>query len=405
MYIAHGPASYIVNETVQKKRISKLNDHEQLIVAILSILFGIIPDIDLVILPLISIPSFTHHSTFTHSILFYLFLWLLLNLLLFVLKKILNSKGKKVFNNQLLNTIQYSFIISTLSHFFLDVLFSHSALFLPIKNQFTILGDLIKTNYFAEYIFTPIFACELIIIIFFLLFLYKKYIKRETIITYIFKILVTMSCMYLPFTIYMNLNTYNYSSHFINREKIYDADYDRIQDSKDADTDNDGIDNIQEGDKEEIAQFAKKISTNKYFASSNQQNIWEKVKYSSGAFNSYRIISQAYFEQNLAIEPVLKEYEQKKYNLLSYSQHTPSPILLYEYFADKKCLHNLDIQTERNSIFFILNNNEMVNMGIVLDSKTFITVLDTDKRVVTHTENDIKKAYPNYEIKIVDNCY
>ena len=70
-----------------------------------------------------------------------------------------------------------------------------------------------------------------------------------------------------------------------------------------------------------------------------------------------------------------------------------------------KCLHNLDIQTERNSIFFILNNNEMVNMGIVLDSKTFITVLDTDKRVVTHTENDIKKAYPNYEIKIVDNCY
>ena len=53
MYLAHGAASYIVNEAVQKKRISKLNDHEQLIVAILSILFGIFPDIDLVILPLI----------------------------------------------------------------------------------------------------------------------------------------------------------------------------------------------------------------------------------------------------------------------------------------------------------------------------------------------------------------
>ena len=405
MYIAHGPASYIVNETVQKKRISKLNNHEQLIVAILSILFGILPDIDLVILPLISTPSFTHHSTFTHGILFYLFLWLLLNLLFFVLKKILNSKGKKVFNNQLLNTIQYSFIISTLSHFFLDVLFSHSALFLPIKNQFTILGNVIKTNYFAEYIFTPIFACELIIVIFFLLFLYKKYIKKETIITYIFKILITISCIYLPFTIYMNLNTYNRSSYFINGEKIYDADYDRIQDSKDADTDNDGIDNIQEGDKEEIAQFAKRISTNKYFASSRQQNIWENVKYNSGAFNSYRIISQAYFEQNLAIEPVLKEYEQKKYNLHSYSQHTPSPMLLYEYFADNKCLNNFGTQTEGNSIFFILNNKKVVNMGIVLDSKTFITVLDTDKRVVTHTENDIKKAYPNYEIKVVDNCY
>ncbi len=103
MYLAHGAASYIVNEAVQKKRISKLNDHEQLIVAILSILFGIFPDIDLVILPLISTPSFTHHSTFTHGILFFLSLWLLLNILFFVLKKMLNKKGRKILNDELLN--------------------------------------------------------------------------------------------------------------------------------------------------------------------------------------------------------------------------------------------------------------------------------------------------------------
>ena len=107
MYLAHGAASYIVNEAVQKKRISKLNDHEQLIVAILSILFGIFPDIDLVILPLISTPSFTHHSTFTHGILFFLSLWLLLNILFFVLKKMLNKKGRKILNDELLNIIQY----------------------------------------------------------------------------------------------------------------------------------------------------------------------------------------------------------------------------------------------------------------------------------------------------------
>ena len=308
-------------------------------------------------------------------------------------------------NDELLNIIQYSFIISTLSHLFLDILFSHSAIFLPLKKQITILGNVIKANYFAQYMFTPPFACEVIIILFFLLILYKKYIKRRKIATNIFKLLIAISCIYLPFTIYMNLNTYNYSSHFRNGERIYDADYDRIQDSRDADTDNDGIDNIQEGDKKKIAQFAKRISANKYFASNRQQNIWESIKYNSGAFNSYRIISQAYFEQNLAIEPVLKEYEQKRYNTNSYTQYTPSPILLYEYFADNGYLYNLDTQIESGSIFFILTNGRMVNMGIVLDSETFVTVLSTDKKVVTHTKNEIQEAYPNCVIKAVNNYY
>ena len=116
MYIAHGPASYILNEVIQKKKISKLNDYEQMIVAILTILFGILPDIDIALLTMTSTPAFAHHSVFTHSILFYLFLWLLLNLLLFILKKITNDKGRKIFNDQLINVIQISFIISTMSH-------------------------------------------------------------------------------------------------------------------------------------------------------------------------------------------------------------------------------------------------------------------------------------------------
>ena len=43
MFLAHGPVGYIVNEAIQKKEISKLKNHEQLIVGILSILFGILP--------------------------------------------------------------------------------------------------------------------------------------------------------------------------------------------------------------------------------------------------------------------------------------------------------------------------------------------------------------------------
>ena len=45
----------------------------------------------------------------------------------------------------------------------------------------------------------------------------------------------------------------------------------------------------------------------------------------------------------------------------------------------------------------------MVNMGIVLDSETFVTVLDTDKRVVTHTKDNMQRAYPNCVIKVVNS--
>ena len=51
MYLAHGAASYIVNEAVQKKRISKLNDHEQLMVPILRILLGTFPEMNLENIP------------------------------------------------------------------------------------------------------------------------------------------------------------------------------------------------------------------------------------------------------------------------------------------------------------------------------------------------------------------
>jgi len=44
-------------------------------------------------------------------------------------------------------------------------------------------------------------------------------------------------------------------------------------------------------------------------------------------------------------------------------------------------------------------------MGIVLDSETFVTVLSTDKKVVTHTKNEIQEAYPNCEIKAENNYY
>ena len=68
MFIAHGPISYVLNEVIQRKEIKNISNQEQLLVMILSILFGIFPDIDLAILSMTNIPAFNHHLISTHSI-------------------------------------------------------------------------------------------------------------------------------------------------------------------------------------------------------------------------------------------------------------------------------------------------------------------------------------------------
>ena len=179
MYIAHGPLSYVLNERIQSKKISKLNSTEQLLVGLLSFLFGIFPDIDILLLSMTKTPPFLHHTLFSHSILFYLLLWIVLNGAILILKKVLDSNSKKVFNRELLDVIQLSFLIGVMSHLFADILFSHSRVLFPIERQVTILGGLFQTNYFASYLFTPLFAIEIIILILFTLAIYKDILNRR----------------------------------------------------------------------------------------------------------------------------------------------------------------------------------------------------------------------------------
>ncbi len=54
--------------------------------------------------------------------------------------------------------------------------------------------------------FTPPFVYEVIIILF-ANAIQKIYKGGKRLLTKIFKLLITLSCVYLPFTIYMNLNT------------------------------------------------------------------------------------------------------------------------------------------------------------------------------------------------------
>lgn len=396
MFIAHGPISYVLNEVIQRKEIKNISNQEQLLVMILSILFGIFPDIDLAILSMTNIPAFNHHLIFTHSIIYFVGLWILLILLLRILKRILKKEKKDILSNKLINIIHVSFLIGTLSHLFADILFSYSRILFPLQVQISILGGVLRGNLFASYLLSPIFATELITLSIFLLFILKKYIKDIKPIKYLIYIFISFTSLFAIFSIYMNLNTYNKQYHFDNGVKISDADYDGILDRIDPDTNGNGIYNIYEVDKEELVTFIKSISSNRYMVTTQKD-----IKYYYGALTSYRLISQAYFEQNLAIEPILKEYIKTKNSIEKYMINISYPDALYEYLSDVGTFADIDINQYQGSIFFILGNNEIKNMGIVLEDNSFSTVLEGDKRLVIHTLEDIQKVYPESEIKVV----
>lgn len=397
MYLAHGPISYILNEVIQKKNISKLNRQEHILVMIFSMLFGILPDIDLAILSITNTPSFLHHSIFTHSALFYILLWILLNICIYIFKKILNNESRKVFNDKLLNVLQWSFLIGTLSHFSADILFSYSQTFFPIQKQFTILGGIFGKNYFANLIFTPSFATEILLICIFLLFIFKKYLKNILIIKLTIYISILLTFIYLIFTMYMNINMYNKTYMVVDGKRVLDMDFDGVLDMYDPDTNNNGILNIYELDGKEASDFLKEISNGRYMVSSKKD-----FKYYFGALNSYRVISQTYNEQNLPIEPVLREYARVKNRSLTYNQDINYPTLLYEYLNQNTQLELLNSQKQQGNIYFVLENGNVVNMGILIDGNTFATVLENDERFILHTLSDIEKQYPTAQIKVVD---
>lgn len=401
MYIAHGPISYITNEIIQKKRISKLSTHEKSVVMILSILFGVLPDVDLAILSMTNTPVFLHHKVLTHSITFYLLIWIFLLLFFQILKKILNKEGRKTFNENLFTVVHYSFLIGTLSHLFADSLFSSLRLFYPLKTEINILGRVLEKNYFASFLYSPSFAIEILSILIFLMLLIKRYIKNFKYVKYFLYTLIILAISYFGFTVYTNQNTYNMPPIVKNGEEQLDIDFDGVQDIYDIDTNNDGVINIYEYDNIKGKEFADSISNNTYLTTTLKNN-WESIKFKFGAFTSYRVVSQTYLEQNLSLEPVLLNYVRKRDKIQTYSLQYSYPTLLYEYAKENEYLTIPNYELDCGKVFFILQNDSLINMGILIDQSNFVVVLEGDRRLIKHTKEEIESTYPNLTIKVLN---
>jgi hypothetical protein len=395
MYFAHGPLSFVLNEKIQEKDISKLTKGEHIAIALLSVFFGILPDFDLFILSIVDIPTFQHHQVFTHSVLFWLILWGVLRLGIYIVKRIANTGTEKALNTTFLNILHRSFLIGVMSHLFADILFSHAYIFLPLDIEITIFGDVLGKGYFSSNIFTVSMAVELFILILFALYMYKEFVKRNKIFEYTVYAFMAFSVSIVLLSTYISVNTYSNARYTENGKIQYDADYDSLIDYQDSDTNNDGIDNIQSVDKDMLADDAQRIIEGEYFTGNTG------IVYRYGGLTSYRLISQSFFEQNLAIEPVLNTFARNEYNIRGYAIENRYWDTLYAYFKQNSMLKDFDVNVERGNIFFVLDSEEDVeNQGIVLGNSSVGIVLKGDVRTRTHTLQEVYDEYKENIFKV-----
>jgi inner membrane protein len=388
MFLAHGPLGYITNELIQKKAISELKSHDQVIVAVSALLFGILPDIDLLILQMFNIPPFAHHNYFTHTPIFYIGIWLILKLIVYVFPKILNKKTSGVLHLNLLNILLNTFLICTMVHFLGDIIVGSIMIFYPFSTvHISIFEDILEPNNFVSYFFLPYFSIEILICAIFFAMIYKKFFRKNTLFEIFKYALLVISAAFFIVTTFFQFKTYNKSYLYdSNGEQIYDTDYDGLEDSDDLDVDNDWKGNIIDIELDKLVTEVKNILNSRKLASYNKNS----VEFLLGGFDSYRVISQAYFNLHSPIEPVLRNHSQKP----GYEKGLDYTELLYKYFNDSGLLKEIslgeDITNSKGSIFFLFDkDNNILNLGIVLDDGNIGIVLKDEKHLQIHKPEEI----------------
>jgi hypothetical protein len=399
MFLAHAPISFLGNELIQKKGIAKLKQNEKVLVGVAALLFGIIPDIDILILIGSGLPSFIHHTVISHTPIFYLGVWLLLKLIYWVVKRWFSKPVEKFLNPEFVNVLINTFLIATLLHLAMDIFAEDIMLLYPFTTQnFTIFKYAFEPNLYGGYFMGITFAIEILMVGIFLIYLLNRFIKKSTVHTILNVLFVVPGILLIGFGTYAHFNTYNRSIlRDINGKVNVDIDTDEMFDGYDMDIDNDGKDNILDIDLKNLVPQVKTIlESGKWTADSGSTKLVDRFKYGYGGMTSFRLISQAYYNIHSPISPVLKDMLLKDNSIEGYSAEYDSQEAFYKYFNYRKMLKALNPDTvlAQGAIFFVLDEKDTVlNVGIALENNNVGTVLPYDKNLKTHTLQEVTNYY------------
>jgi inner membrane protein len=401
MFLAHAPISYLANETIQKEKIAGLKNSQQVFVAVLSLIFGILVDFDFFLLLLLDIPTYTHHDFFTHTPIYWISVWLVLLLLSKLIYPLLNRKSKQFLTKDLLKVLLNTFLIAGLSHMVADLLVGNIMLLYPFTDKaFTVFRYIFEPSYFTGYFNSVYFALEIIIISIFFIHFSKRFLKKQKWDDVVAYVLIILSVFYLVFSVFMNLSTYNNS--FLEESNKpymdYDMDFDTVRDIEDWDVDNDGIDNIVDADYRKVFENAENIIETHKLVVGESQNILDRVLLRYGALNSYRLVSQAFYEAQSPIEPVLKNFYINTLDHKGYTVEFDHVEVFKEYFEYTESLLDLNLESDpllpEGKIFFLINEDgEVLNMGITLGSNDLGIVLPGEKYIQEHTLDGVLMFY------------
>ena len=397
MLLAHGPIAYMLNGRIQKKSISKLRRRDQILIAFFALFFGILPDFDYFILLNSDIPTFQHHLYYFHSLVFWIPLWVLFYLSTILIGRYLESNHRKIFSKEFLNILSLTFFISTFSHLLADLFVSYSALLYPLPTQVSVLGGIFHINLFTGYLFSVQFGIELIILTIFFALILKDFFRKTLLSEYVKYLLLPLTILYLVFVIFMNLNTYNQTSELRNGSLMHDEDFDSVVDSKDLDSNNNGLNNLEDVEIELIKENAKRIlNEGVYTDNISILRYW-------GGLNSYRLVSQSFFEVNKSIEPVLNDYYKKVSGDYNYSPDFKYEDYLFNYLMENRQsqLYIDGMDLSYFDMFFVIENEEVQNLGILFDNGEVGTVLDSDIRTNLHSIEDVLSSYEGKEIYLI----
>ena len=399
MLIAHAPAAYIANELIQKKKLSKLKTQEQLIIALFSLFFGILPDFDFFLTLMLDIPTFRHHAILTHYPILYISIWLLLRLIAKPISNLINKKNENTISLNLLHIIADTFLIATITHLLLDT--KIKMLYPILHTEFGILDILNIQNLFTGYITSPLSMFEIVIISIFLYMVYKRIFKQSKFTTILLRTFIGITTVLFFSSILLVQYTYNNHQMRDSQGNInYDTDHDHLIDYKDMDIGNDGRNNLQKADPEDISNAALNIVNSKKWSGNT------KLKYALGGFDDYRLISQTYFDIHLPIEPVINDYFIKSSENNDYVSSKIDYIkYLYEYLDKEERLIQLSkdasLSLPYGRLIFIQDENEeILNAGITLEGNNIAIVLPEDKVLQMHGFNILLQTYKEDSTKI-----
>ncbi len=399
MFLAHAPLSFLSNEIIQKKRISKLTQAEQIFVGIFALLAGIAPDLDIFVLQGLNLPTFIHHDIISHTLIFYVGVWILLKLIVWLLYKALNKKALKFLNRELLNILFDTFLIGTIVHILADFLVGQIMILYPFSGQgYSVLEKLLEPNLFAGYFFSIAFGMEMVILGAFVIYMILRIFKQSVVTKVINIFVITVCTLFLGSSIYASFNTYN-KSIFAETNNTFncDADLDFVIDDTDMDVDNDGTDNLLDVDIQKLVEQVSQISSSSKWTAYGKSPLVANLKSTYGGFTSYRLISQAYFNLHSPITSVLWNQAVVDGDIDNYLDDLIGLKSLRSYFNSRNLLTKLTSEEtvfSNGTLFFISNSDgEVQNVGIVLGNDSVGIVLPYDERIKTHTFSDVTNYY------------